>query len=646
MNSATTPEYDREFPSLEKKIDPITSKTSKLFIHPSEVQPDGKLKPLTQAEEVLNWQSENMVFQNEILQNLDKRMDKITEKIDETDEYLKVLSQKLHKHYRSLKAQVSQLDHDLRQMLEERTFGKTFDQKEREIINPQGQVKEIDDFLRASHERKPNPVKNSFFDPPTFLTYFKQPEKPSPFYPAYVSSPPNQVRYIPTAYRPKYTRTTTPSTSKTKGKASCLSASSSDSQDIPETTHPKIQKEEETPDKGFQAMEITRNCESPLKNYPLVESLAQKRDESSIDGDNNFDQETSTDETPRSVSSKSESEDNYIPRLLKANIKEEESFFEEESPEENLAPKRTKPNGGPLFTFDDIPPRTMKEWYHNLGTFKQDELHHLETTTNILGVLHHEFISDMEIFGRKNRQEFFEMKCCSLKTKDLDKHYHRMAHRYYVLNGYNDPSLKNTYASSLPRELQPKIHRMLATTQRDIKTMSLGQIHQVTLEALKKLCSLHHQFSEVIKQKSKSTHACRKPCLEITCKDKRCSCATKKKYHQQKYTKSHRIFKGKKKKTMKFFRRKPFIGKGGNQRCFICGKKGHFSKECPNNTHKSAKLINSLHPLEGDLESLYSEQSSTDEETIFALRDSSPDEASSSESEDDRYLLVYSFKEI
>ncbi|KAI5414113.1 hypothetical protein KIW84_058308 [Lathyrus oleraceus] len=141
---------------------------------------------------------------------------------------------------------------------------------------------------------------------------------------------------------------------------------------------------------------------------------------------------------------------------------------------------------------------TVKEWYHNLGTFKQDELHHLETTANILGVLHREFIGDMEMFDRKNRQEFFEMKCYSLKTKDLDKHYHMMAQRYYVLNGYTDPSLKNTYASSLPQELQPEIHRMLATTQRDIKTMSLGQIHQVTIEELEKLCSFHHQFSETL----------------------------------------------------------------------------------------------------------------------------------------------------
>ncbi|KAI5447561.1 hypothetical protein KIW84_015132 [Lathyrus oleraceus] len=90
-----------------------------------------------------------------------------------------------------------------------------------------------------------------------------------------------------------------------------------------------------------------------------------------------------------------------------------------------------------------------------------------------------------------------------------------MTHRYYLLSGYNDPSLKNTHVSSLPQELQPKVHRMLAATQQDIKTMSLGQIHQLMLEALEKLCSFHHQFSEVIEQKSKFTKASKKPYLEI-----------------------------------------------------------------------------------------------------------------------------------
>nr|XP_012571353.1 uncharacterized protein LOC105852168 [Cicer arietinum] len=284
---------------------------------------------------------------------------------------------------------------------------------------------------------------------------------------------------------------------------------------------------------------------------------------------------------------------------------------------------------------------TLKEWYHNLDSFKEDELHRLVNTTAVLEILHNEFIGDMEIFDKKSRQEFFEMRCCSLKVKDLERHYQRMTHRYYVINGFNDHSLKNTFISSLPQELQLEIHRMIVAAQKDIKALSLGQIHQITLEALEKLCRLHQHFSEIVQQKSKFTKACKKPCLEIKCKDKKCICSIGKKHHRQKYTKPSRIFKKvRKRKALKFFKRKPFRGKKENQMCFVCGENGHFSKRCPNKTNKAAKLINSLQPLEDDLESLYSEQNSTDEETIFALQNSSSDNSSSDEasfveSEDD-----------
>lgn len=75
-------------------------------------------------------------------------------------------------------------------------------------------------------------------------------------------------------------------------------------------------------------------------------------------------------------------------------------------------------------------------------------------------------------------------------------------------------------------------------------------------------------------------------------------------------------------------------------------EKRYFYKEFPNNTNKVAKLINSFQHLEGDLKSLYSEQSSVDEETIFSLQNSSFDEASFLESGDYKYLPIYSFKEI
>ncbi|CAK8543056.1 unnamed protein product [Lathyrus sativus] len=212
-------------------------------------------------------------------------------------------------------------------MLEVRTFGKTFEQKEREIINLQGQVKEIYDFLRAYHERKPKHVENSFFKPHTFPTYFTTPEKSSPFYHTYISSLPDYVKYIHASYRSKSKRTNATSTAKTKGKVVCLRASSSDSRDVPEIPPSKFQKEEENLDK---------------------------------DDKNDSYQDASADETLRSFSLESQYKENYIPRLFMANIKEEEYFYEE-PPEETLVTKRTKLNSGPWFMLDDIPPCHWKK---------------------------------------------------------------------------------------------------------------------------------------------------------------------------------------------------------------------------------------------------------------------------------------------
>nr|KYP35002.1 polyprotein [Cajanus cajan] len=64
----------------------------------------------------------------------------------------------------------------------------------------------------------------------------------------------------------------------------------------------------------------------------------------------------------------------------------------------------------------------LKEWYANLGPVRQNMFHELGNTTIVLGTIHEEFIGDGTLTDRKIRQEFFEMKCCSLKMKDLDKH--------------------------------------------------------------------------------------------------------------------------------------------------------------------------------------------------------------------------------
>ncbi|RDX68592.1 hypothetical protein CR513_52401, partial [Mucuna pruriens] len=88
---------------------------------------------------------------------------------------------------------------------------------------------------------------------------------------------------------------------------------------------------------------------------------------------------------------------------------------------------------------------TLKEWYHNLGTIKQDQFDSLNTIAAVLKAIHQEFIKDSDLIDKKLRQEFFEMRCCSLKIKDLERHFQRMSKRFYLLNVLKDHSPKNMY---------------------------------------------------------------------------------------------------------------------------------------------------------------------------------------------------------
>ena len=111
--------------------------------------------------------------------------------------------------------------------------------------------------------------------------------------------------------------------------------------------------------------------------------------------------------------------------------------------------------------------KVIEECYHNLGAVCQNQFHELGSTAAVLVTLHQEFIGEGNIIERKIRQEFFEMRCYSLKIKDLDKHFQRMNKRFYLLSGLNDPSLKNTYVASLPEEIQPELNKMVAVAQMD-----------------------------------------------------------------------------------------------------------------------------------------------------------------------------------
>ena len=191
------------------------------------------------------------------------------------------------------------------------------------------------------------------------------------------------------------------------------------------------------------------------------------------------------------------------------------------------------------------------------------------------------------------------MKCCSLQIKDLDFHYKRMSIMYYKLNGFNDPSLKHVFVASLPKEIQPELQRQFTIHQLDIVNLSLGKIYQLAINCLERLCEQKEFLKDLMKNKQPFKSACKKPHLSIKCKsEKDCTCSTKKKSHFQKFQnlekKSQTPFRSK--KPYRFFRKKnpDQSSKSKSSRCFICKKKGHFARNCPNRPTKSVRLIEHL----------------------------------------------------
>ncbi|QHO48453.1 polyprotein [Arachis hypogaea] len=270
----------------------------------------------------------------------------------------------------------------------------------------------------------------------------------------------------------------------------------------------------------------------------------------------------------------------------------------------------------------------LREWVNNLSEYERLQLIN-GTSSQFLGIIHQEFLGDITIIQKRNSQEYFEMKCCSLNRKDLEKHYKKMAAKYYPLGGNNNPPLKQVFIASLPDELQPELHRMMMALRKEVATTTIGEIYQLALAALDKLCEQQQMFKQLSKNSSKLKGACSKSYLKIKCKEpSTCECKTKKKTHWRSPTKAfyQRTFRrGRRKQKYRYFkRRKP---QTKSNRCFICGKQGHFAKSCPHKTKKEIKMLQSLMDAASiedgeDLESVLEEQEVKDGKTEYVFQDS------------------------
>ncbi|KAL0420823.1 UNVERIFIED_CONTAM: polyprotein [Sesamum latifolium] len=198
----------------------------------------------------------------------------------------------------------------------------------------------------------------------------------------------------------------------------------------------------------------------------------------------------------------------------------------------------TKPASGSWFTFDDVPIikqrerlhtfsawidlqlsregatlskvlkefasrfiGTLRDWFQSLGDYRQVQFSQATNPSIVLGAIHQEFIGDASLINKMASQEYFTMKCCSLKRKDLDFYFKRMSEKFYMLNGLNDPNLKHVFLASLPQELQLEIQRMIASTRKDVAQLSLGPWNYVVRQEKLHWTAQHRLFRNEVRRR-------------------------------------------------------------------------------------------------------------------------------------------------
>ncbi|KAH9744255.1 hypothetical protein KPL70_003623 [Citrus sinensis] len=132
-----------DFQPLGKQTDPSTKVSSQPYIQ-SLVTPAGQLEEPRPFEAVLNWQTQNATSQNVVLQNLDHRVQSVATQVQNTDKNIDSIAAQLEQMYTDLKNRVTQLNSELRQMIQQRYWGPKFGQNEAEICKLQAELSRID----------------------------------------------------------------------------------------------------------------------------------------------------------------------------------------------------------------------------------------------------------------------------------------------------------------------------------------------------------------------------------------------------------------------------------------------------------------------------------------------------------------------
>ncbi|KAH9769423.1 hypothetical protein KPL71_011996 [Citrus sinensis] len=129
--------------SLEPPDDPSSSQPLPIYKKALKwIEKENKMSPITSSGQpevpkqyaaALNWQTQNANAQNQALHNLRRKIDKVTTQVTKTKTKMDSLSAQLDQIYLNFQNIISELDVDLRTMINNRIWGPEFNKKEAEI---------------------------------------------------------------------------------------------------------------------------------------------------------------------------------------------------------------------------------------------------------------------------------------------------------------------------------------------------------------------------------------------------------------------------------------------------------------------------------------------------------------------------------
>ena len=132
MFSSSSQSYQESFPPLERHTDPQTKVVSQPYVQ-SPITTSGQPEAPKQYEAILNWQTQNANGQNQALHHLGKKIDKVASHVSQIETKVDTINARLEQIYSNLQNRISELDIDLRTMINNRICGPEFNKKKQRL---------------------------------------------------------------------------------------------------------------------------------------------------------------------------------------------------------------------------------------------------------------------------------------------------------------------------------------------------------------------------------------------------------------------------------------------------------------------------------------------------------------------------------